>query len=145
MQPRFTELVFRVADIEAEAAFYEEAVGLTRLRPKPGEPIDRVVVFDMGGPRLELHHGGRTLERPTARDQVSCGPVLLVDDCEAALERAVGWGATQVGPISAPVPGSAFVYVLSPGGQAVGFVQGDERQYRARLGMPPQASYWPAE
>ncbi|GIW05267.1 MAG: hypothetical protein KatS3mg060_0072 [Dehalococcoidia bacterium] len=142
MRPIFTELVLRVENLAQEAAFWEEAVGLERVRPKPGEPVERIAIFDLGGPRLEIHAGGKPLPRPTGREQVSGAPILLVEDCEAALQRALEWGATQVAPISAPVPGSAFVYVLSPGGQPVGFVQGDERHYRQQLGMKPLGSYW---
>jgi predicted enzyme related to lactoylglutathione lyase len=142
MRPLLTEFVLRVENLPHEVAFWEEAVGLERIRPKPGEPVERIAIFDLGGPRLELHSGGKALERPTAREHVSGAPILLVEDCQAALQRALQWGATQVAPISAPVPGSAFVYVLSPGGQPVGFVQGDERQYREMLGMKPRGSYW---
>lgn len=142
MRPLLTEFVLRVENLQQEVAFWEDAVGLERVLPKPGEPIERIAIFDLGGPRLELHAGGRPLVRPAGREEVSGAPILLVDDCEAALQRALASGATQVAPISAPAPGSAFVYVVSPGGQPVGLVQGDERRYRERLGMKPLGSYW---
>jgi predicted enzyme related to lactoylglutathione lyase len=142
MRPRLTEFVLRVADLESEAAFWENAVGLERVRPKPGEPLTRIAIFDLGGPRLELHGNGKGPERPTSRDQASGAPILVVDDCEAALRNALQHGATQLSEISAPVPGSAFVYVVSPGGQAVGFVQGNETEYRTMMGMQPLGSYW---
>ena len=91
---------------------------------------------------VPIYDHGSTLARVLDGLASSGLPILLVDDCEAALRRAVDAGATQLSEISAPVPGSAFVYVLSPGGQAVGFVQGNEPEYRATMGMQPLGSYW---
>jgi predicted enzyme related to lactoylglutathione lyase len=132
----------RVDDIEREAEFWEEGIGLPRVRPKSGEPIDQAVVFDIGGPRLELHRGGTPGPRPVGRENIQRTPVLIVDDSKAAMEQALAHGGQNVIEHTQLNAAASVVYVSSPEGHVVGLLQADERAYRARLGMPELNTYW---
>jgi predicted enzyme related to lactoylglutathione lyase len=140
--PTFNELVLRVADLAQEATFFEEGIGLVRLRPAPGEPYTRIAIFDMGGTRLEIHAGGRPLTAPTKREEVTGAIMLKVDDLAAAVERALAHGGSEVMPPTPVPPASMFAYVASPGGLPVGLVEGDSAAYRKALGMRHVPDYW---
>ena len=141
-----TEHSYRVPDLDEEVAFWEDAFGLERVSPRPGQPLQQWASFDVGGCRLQFARGGSVRPVPQSKADIHGEPSFHVTDIENHVTRALVAGATAVtelrtlGSDQEP-PVHKFIFMVSPGGVPFGLVDGDEATYRKRLGMRP-SRYW---
>jgi general stress protein 26 len=142
-----SEVSYRVLDLEREAAFWEEAIGLERIVPAPGASLDRWVCYDVGGPRFQIARAERRFERAETKADFPGEPTFLVSDIEAMIDRALAAGATKATDLRSlggdgREPLHQFVFLVSPGGIPFGLVEGGDPAYRKFLRMRPRLRYW---
>jgi predicted enzyme related to lactoylglutathione lyase len=97
MANTFDWVEVHVADIARAAEFYEGLFGWSVVEEKTADGSD-VWIFDTGGtPRTEnLSRGGLWLRPPS--EQLGVVVYVLVEDIEAALQKAVALGGQIVVP-----------------------------------------------
>jgi predicted enzyme related to lactoylglutathione lyase len=103
-------------DLDALMKFYGDMFGW-KFEPVPGG--FRYYSIDMG---VESIKGGMTAKQDATHAPVN---YIAVDSIEAAIEKAVGLGASAQVP-KKPVPGAGwYAVVLDPQGNRLGFWQDD--------------------
>lgn len=106
------EVILNVEDMDAQARFYRDILGLEVLHPHGAQSFAEEfwVTFDTGGCTLALHGGGgRKIGEDAARI------VFRVDDVAAAREELVSRGV-ELGEIRSPTPGVLVVDGRDPEG-----------------------------
>jgi catechol 2,3-dioxygenase-like lactoylglutathione lyase family enzyme len=127
----FDHIGLNVADLEAQATWYERALGLTRTLPFSVPPIELTGLFliDGNGFALELIHRPGSV---AGMDAANPGEAALtrgyghfclrVDDVDTFFERLVAAGAeVAISPQESPEPGVRFAYVRDPEGNLIEF------------------------
>ena len=108
-----------VTDADALVAFYVEVLGAREVERWTGTD-GRVghAELDLGGSRLYLadEHPELGVLAPSTRGGTSVSLVLAVEDCDAAVERALARGATlERGPAD-EAHGTRTAWILDPSG-----------------------------
>ncbi len=142
IRPRLTDVVMRAGDPGAEQRFWSAGLGLSRVFPAQGRPLDFTMMLDAGGHLLEFHLERLVRPVPASRADAPVTLSLWVRSAPEAMERALRFGGTAVEPVRT-FPGSDATYgvLASPSGQAVLLLQGDVTAYRASKGLPPLAAH----
>lgn len=131
MGMHFDHVGLNVADIEAQAAWYERALGLHRTHPFTVPPIEMTGVFliDGNGIAIELvHRPGNVAGMDAPNPAVAAltrgwGHICLrVDDVDALYEHLLSVGAeSAMAPQESPEPGVRFAWVRDPEGNLIEF------------------------
>ena len=127
----FDHIGLNVADLEAQAAWYERALGLTRTLPFAVPPIELTGVFliDGTGIAIELLHRPGNVAGMVAPDPATAALTrgfghfcLRVDDVDALYAQLLDCGAeSAMAPQESPEPGVRFAYVRDPEGNLIEF------------------------
>ena len=127
----FDHIGLNVADLEAQATWYERALGLTRTLTFSVPPIDLTGLFliDGNGFALELIHRPGSVAGMDAPSPAVAALTrgyghfcLRVDDVDAFFERILAAGAeVAIAPQESPEPGVRFAYVRDPEGNLIEF------------------------
>lgn len=129
MTTRFDHVGLSVPDLEAAAAWYGAALGLTAapVFAVPGTDLRGVMLLHASGYRVELLHRPSARPGPAASSPLEAAATLgyghlclCVDDVDAEYARLVraGAGAT-VPPCPAPRPGARMAFVTDPYGNLI--------------------------
>jgi lactoylglutathione lyase len=125
---RFHHAGLRVADLDRASSWYAEALGFAvELTVElPTDPVRVRMLVNEAGVRLELFELAEARDTPAWPDPVSAlrrgvGHVgVVVDDLEAAFERAVGAGGRPLWqPRPSPEPHIRMAFVADPDGNLV--------------------------
>lgn len=118
-----------VADLSAQSAWYQRALGLTPVNPFSIDALGLSGVFlvDATGWSIELLHrvggapGPRATDAPDAALIHGYGHLCLrVDDVDGLHDRLVGAGGTSaMTPQDAPEPGVRMAFVCDPEGNLI--------------------------
>jgi catechol 2,3-dioxygenase-like lactoylglutathione lyase family enzyme len=131
---RFNHVSISVADLDAQVAWYRQALGFTEVVEQyelPEPPVRTAVLQAAPGIRIELiERGGsaRTGEYSDPLDMTRSQGyghwAIDVDDLDAALASLLDAGATEVWPpADAVAPGARFAYVKDPEGNLIELIQ----------------------
>jgi len=132
--PRFHHVSLSVADLDAQRAWYQEALGIEEVIEQfelPDPPVRTVVLEAANGLRVELiERAGsdrmQTFTDPldTCRAQGYGHWAVEVDDLQSAYDKLIAAGAQPVWPPADAVhPGARFSYVKDPEGNLIELIQ----------------------
>ena len=131
MGMHFDHVGVNVADLEAQAAWYEKAFGLHRTHPFTVPPIEMTGIFliDGHGIAIELVHRpnnqpGMDAPNPAVAALTrGWGHICLrVDDVDALYAQLLAVGAqSAMAPQDSPEPGVRFAWVRDPEGNLIEF------------------------
>lgn len=142
IRPRLTDVVLRAGDPGAEQRFWTAGLGLNRVYPAQGRPLDFAMMLDAGCHLLEFHLEKLVRPVPASRADAPVTLSLWVTNAPDAMERALRFGGTLMDPVRTfPGTEAAYGVLASPSGQAVILLQGDVPAYRASKGLPPLTSH----
>ena len=131
---RFNHVSISVADLDAQVAWYQRALGFAEVIEQyelPEPPVRTAVLQAAPGIRIELiERGGseRTGEDKDPLDMTRSQGyghwAVDVDDLDAAFRWLLDAGATEVWPpADAVAPGARFAYVKDPEGNLIELIQ----------------------
>jgi catechol 2,3-dioxygenase-like lactoylglutathione lyase family enzyme len=125
----FDHVGLNVADLDAQAAWYEHALGLRRTHPFSVPPIEMTGIFliDGKGIAIELvhrpdNHAGMDAPNPAVAALTrGYGHICLrVDDVDEFYARLTEAGAeSAMAPQDSPEPGVRFAWVRDPEGNLI--------------------------
>jgi catechol 2,3-dioxygenase-like lactoylglutathione lyase family enzyme len=131
---RFNHVSISVADLDAQVAWYQQALGFAEVVEQyelPEPPVRTAVLQAAPGIRIELIErggSGRAGEYSDPLDMTRSQGyghwAVDVDDLDAAFRWLLGAGATEVwAPADAVAPGARFAYVKDPEGNLIELIQ----------------------
>jgi catechol 2,3-dioxygenase-like lactoylglutathione lyase family enzyme len=131
---RFNHVSISVANLDAQVAWYQRALGFAEVVEQyelPEPPVRTAVLQAAPGIRVELIERGGS-ERAgeysdpldMTRSQGYAHWAVDVDDLDAAFRWLLDAGATEVWPpADAVAPGARFAYVKDPEGNLIELIQ----------------------
>jgi catechol 2,3-dioxygenase-like lactoylglutathione lyase family enzyme len=131
---RFNHVSISVADLDAQVAWYQRALGFAEVVEQyelPEPPVRTAVLQAAPGIRIELIERGGSERTGEYRDPLDMTRsqgyghwAVDVDDLDAAFRWLLDAGATEVWPPADAVsPGARFAYVKDPEGNLIELIQ----------------------
>ena len=131
---RFSHVSISVADLDAQVAWYRQALGFAEVVEQyelPEPPVRTAVLQAAPGIRIELIERGGSARMGEYRDPLDMTRsqgyghwAIDVDNLAAAFASLLGAGATEVWPpADAVAPGARFAYVKDPEGNLIELIQ----------------------
>jgi len=115
-------VAIQTTDIEKSAHFYENVLGMHRLKREQSPKGRTIIWFDSGTGRIELYSGkpGQPLKRPWNPNQV--GPLsigLWVSDLDKAVRGLLDQKISFIKLPYEPIPGERAAMVEGPDGEEI--------------------------
>ena len=131
---RFNHVSISVADLDAQVAWYQRALGFAEVVEQyelPEPPVRTAVLQAAPGIRIELIERGGSERTGEYRDPLDMTRsqgyghwAVDVDDLDTAFRWLLDAGATEVWPpADAVAPGARFAYVKDPEGNLIELIQ----------------------
>jgi catechol 2,3-dioxygenase-like lactoylglutathione lyase family enzyme len=131
---RFNHVSISVADLDAQVAWYRQALGFAEVIEQyelPDPPVRTAVLQAAPGIRIEMIERGGSARTGTYTDPLDMTRsqgyghwAVDVDDLAAAFAWLLDAGATEVwAPAGAVAPGARFAYVKDPEGNLIELIQ----------------------